>query len=74
LNGVGPGSAARLAAVLDTKPGGREETSGTLLALLVFGYVKGRLTGAAPVRAALHTVLVGSIAAAAAFALARAMA
>ncbi len=43
----------------------------TLVALLVFGYVKGRFTGAKPVASALQTVLVGGLAAAAAFALAR---
>ena len=43
----------------------------TLLALLVFGYVKGRWTGGRPIRSALQTVLVGGLAAAAAFALAR---
>lgn len=43
----------------------------TLLALFVFGYVKGHFTGARPVRSALQTVLVGGIAAAAAFAIAR---
>jgi VIT1/CCC1 family predicted Fe2+/Mn2+ transporter len=43
----------------------------TLLALLVFGYVKGRWTGGRPIRSALQTVLVGGLAAAAAFTLAR---
>ncbi len=43
----------------------------TLLALLVFGGVKGRFTGARPLKSALQTVLVGGLAAAAAFALAR---
>jgi len=43
----------------------------TLLALLVFGYLKGRFTGAPPVRSGLQTALVGGLAAAAAFALAR---
>ena len=43
----------------------------TLLALAVFGYVKGRFTGLAPWRSALQTVLIGSLAAGAAFALAR---
>lgn len=46
----------------------------TLSALLVFGYVKGRFTGTMPVRSALHTVLIGGLAAAAAFAIARAIA
>jgi len=45
----------------------------TLFALLVFGYVKGRFTGAHPVRSALQTAGIGGIAAAAAFALARAL-
>jgi VIT1/CCC1 family predicted Fe2+/Mn2+ transporter len=45
----------------------------TLVALLVFGYVKGRFTGAAPVRSAVQTMLIGGIAAAAAFAIARAV-
>jgi VIT1/CCC1 family predicted Fe2+/Mn2+ transporter len=43
----------------------------TAVALTVFGWAKGRLTGVHPVRGALQTVLVGGIAAAAAFALAR---
>jgi vacuolar iron transporter family protein len=45
----------------------------TLLALCVFGYVKGRFTGAPPARSAAQTVLVGGLAAAAAFAIARAI-
>jgi VIT1/CCC1 family predicted Fe2+/Mn2+ transporter len=43
----------------------------TLLALFVFGFVKGRLTGIPPVRGGLQTLLTGGIAAAVAFALAR---
>jgi vacuolar iron transporter family protein len=43
----------------------------TLAALLVFGFVKGRFTGARPVRSALQTALIGSVAAAAAFGIAR---
>ena len=43
----------------------------TLLALLVFGYVKGHWTGGRPMRSALQTVLVGGLAATAAFILAR---
>jgi len=43
----------------------------TLAALLVFGYVKGRFTGAKPWRSGLQTLLVGGLAAAAAFALAK---
>jgi VIT1/CCC1 family predicted Fe2+/Mn2+ transporter len=45
----------------------------TLVALLVFGYIKGRFTGAPPTRSAVETVLVGGLAAAAAFAIARAV-
>jgi vacuolar iron transporter family protein len=46
----------------------------TLIALALFGYVKGHFTGTAPVRGALQTVLIGGLAAAAAFAIARAIA
>ena len=45
----------------------------TLLALLVFGFVKGRFTGMKPVRSALQTALIGSAAAGAAFLIARAI-
>jgi len=45
----------------------------TLIALAVFGYIKGHYTGTAPLKSALHTLLIGSIAAAAAFMLARAI-
>jgi VIT1/CCC1 family predicted Fe2+/Mn2+ transporter len=45
----------------------------TLLALLVFGYVKGRFTGARPFRSAVQTMLIGGVAAGAAFAIARAV-
>jgi predicted membrane protein (TIGR00267 family) len=43
----------------------------TLLALLVFGYVKGRYTVKKPLRSAWQTALVGGLAAAAAFAIAK---
>jgi VIT1/CCC1 family predicted Fe2+/Mn2+ transporter len=46
----------------------------TLGALCVFGYVKGQFTGAPPARSAAQTVLVGGLAAAAAFAIASAIA
>lgn len=39
----------------------------TLLALLVFGYIKGLFTGTKPVRSALQTALIGGLAATAAF-------
>ncbi len=45
----------------------------TLAALFVFGFVKGRFTGARPLRSALQTALIGGIAAAAAFGIARAV-
>ena len=45
----------------------------TLLALLVFGFVKGRFTGSTPWKSAFQTTLIGSVAAAAAFAIARAI-
>jgi VIT1/CCC1 family predicted Fe2+/Mn2+ transporter len=43
----------------------------TLLALIVFGFVKGRFTGMKPLRSALQTALIGSAAAGAAFLIAR---
>lgn len=43
----------------------------TLTALLVFGYIKGRLTGTYPLRSALQTMLVGGVAAFVAFAIAK---
>ena len=43
----------------------------TMLALFVFGYVKGKFTGLDPLRGGLQTVLVGGLAAGVAFILAR---
>ncbi|MFB6467818.1 VIT1/CCC1 transporter family protein [Cytobacillus sp. Hz8] len=43
----------------------------TLIALLIFGYIKGRFTGNAPWKNAIQTVIVGGLAAAVAFGLAR---
>jgi len=43
----------------------------TLVALFIFGYVKGKLTGIAPLRGGLQTVVIGGLASAAAFGLAR---
>ena len=43
----------------------------TLAALFVFGYVKGQLTGITPLRGGIQTVLIGGLASAAAFGLAR---
>ena len=45
----------------------------TLLALAIFGYVKGRFTGAPPWRSSIQTVLIGGLAAGVAFLLARAI-
>jgi VIT1/CCC1 family predicted Fe2+/Mn2+ transporter len=45
----------------------------TLVALFVFGYIKGRFTTARPMRSALETALVGSLAAGAAFLIAKAI-
>lgn len=45
----------------------------TLGALFIFGFVKGRFTGMRPVRSALQTALIGSVAAGAAFMIARAI-
>lgn len=43
----------------------------TLLALFIFGFVKGKFTGAGSVKSAIQTALIGGIAAGVAFALAR---
>ena len=45
----------------------------TLIALTLFGYIKGRFTGVQPVRSAAQTVLIGGLAAGAAFLIARAI-
>jgi VIT1/CCC1 family predicted Fe2+/Mn2+ transporter len=45
----------------------------TLLALLIFGYIKGRFTTAKPFRSAWQTVVVGTLAATAAFVIAKAI-
>jgi vacuolar iron transporter family protein len=43
----------------------------TLAALLVFGFIKGRFTGSRPFRSAIQTMMIGGLAAAVAFAIAR---
>ena len=43
----------------------------TLAALLIFGFIKGRFTGTRPLRSALQTAFIGSVAAGAAFGIAR---
>jgi len=45
----------------------------TLVALFIFGYIKGTFTGTRPFRSALQTTLIGGLAAAAAFTIARAI-
>ena len=45
----------------------------TLIVLAIFGYIKGRFTGAPPLRSAMETTLVGGAAATAAFLIARAI-
>jgi vacuolar iron transporter family protein len=46
----------------------------TLLALFLFGFVKGRFTGGGPLKSAIQTTVTGGLAAAAAFAIAKAIA
>ena len=43
----------------------------TLLALFIFGYIKGRITGLRPWRGGVQTILIGGVAAGAAFGIAR---
>jgi predicted membrane protein (TIGR00267 family) len=43
----------------------------TLLALLIFGFIKGKIVGVTPTKSALQTIVVGGLAAAAAFGIAR---
>jgi vacuolar iron transporter family protein len=50
-----------------------ESVALTLLALAMFGYVKGHFTGAPPWRSAMQTVLIGGVAAGVAFGIARAI-
>ncbi|MBV8843918.1 MAG: VIT1/CCC1 transporter family protein [Bryobacterales bacterium] len=49
----------------------RFSVAATLVALAIFGYVKGRFTGAPPVRSAVRTTVIGGLAAGAAFSIAR---
>lgn len=51
----------------------RDSTAVTLAALGLFGFIRGRLLGARPLRSALQTALIGGVAAAAAFLIARAV-
>jgi VIT1/CCC1 family predicted Fe2+/Mn2+ transporter len=43
----------------------------TLLALFIFGYIKGRFTGTVPLRGAVQTLIIGALAAGAAFFIAK---
>lgn len=43
----------------------------TLVALFIFGFIKGRFTGLSPLKSALQTVVIGGVAASAAFLIAR---
>jgi VIT1/CCC1 family predicted Fe2+/Mn2+ transporter len=43
----------------------------TVIALAIFGYVKGRYTGAPPLRSAIQTTVIGGLAAGAAFGIAK---
>jgi len=43
----------------------------TLVALFIFGYVKGRMTGISPLRGGVQTIVIGGLASAAAFGLAK---
>ena len=52
----------------------RYSVGATLLALAVFGYVKGRFTGVSPWKSAFRTTLIGGLAAAAAFGIAKTLA
>jgi vacuolar iron transporter family protein len=45
----------------------------TLIALTVFGYIKGHFTGSSPIKSAIQTALIGGLAAAVAFLIARAI-
>ena len=43
----------------------------TLIGLLIFGYVKGRFTGTSPIKSAFPTMIIGGLAGAVAFGLAK---
>jgi VIT1/CCC1 family predicted Fe2+/Mn2+ transporter len=49
----------------------RYSVAATVLALAVFGFVKGRFTGVSPWKSAFRTTLIGGVAAAAAFGIAK---
>jgi VIT1/CCC1 family predicted Fe2+/Mn2+ transporter len=58
-------------AVASTRDGLSLSIAVTLVALFVFGYIKGHFTGTRPIRRALQTTLIGGIAATAAFLIAQ---
>ena len=60
-------------AMRDIQPALAVSVAVTLIALFLFGYVKGRFTGLNPLEGAFQTVLTGGLAAAVAFAIARAI-
>ena len=60
-------------AVSSTRDGLLLSIGVTVLALFVFGYIKGHFTGTRPIRSALQTTFIGGIAAAAAFLIAHAI-
>jgi VIT1/CCC1 family predicted Fe2+/Mn2+ transporter len=43
----------------------------TIVALAIFGYIKGRFTGAPPLRSSIQTTVIGGLAAGAAFGIAK---
>jgi VIT1/CCC1 family predicted Fe2+/Mn2+ transporter len=43
----------------------------TAVALAVFGYIKGRFTGAPPIRSSIQTTVIGGLAAGAAYSIAK---
>lgn len=49
----------------------RYSVAATIVALAVFGYVKGRFTGVSPLKSAFRTTLIGGLAAGAAFSIAK---
>jgi VIT1/CCC1 family predicted Fe2+/Mn2+ transporter len=69
LGGMVPLSSYMVAGNLQTAL--RYSVAVTLAALFLFGYVKGRLTGIPPMRGGLQTVVIGGLASAAAFGLAK---
>ena len=61
------------AGTLDGMQSPRYEAVFTLAALFIFGYIKGRFTTARPFRSGWQTVVVGGLAATAAFVIAKAI-